>query len=367
MSSVCWSARLTPPARACSAAASLSAGPGDGITRVDAPQCGLMPELPDLDILADAFHAALCGPGAAGHRPSPSRWWCAAPPESCAALTGHRLASLSGSGASSWSWTSPHGAHRHQPHAHRPARARGSRAASPSSSTAFVLRFGARDEHARPADTGAWTADAAWLPPDDAARRAALPRPHADGQGLRAARRASPRRRRLGASWGPTSMTPAWTWPTWRARIRRHTGSCRPCSRTRPSWRASATATPTRSCGPRDWPRSAIAPRSPPEESDRSVARQPARHRPGRSTSSRQRVPPRFEVEAARLPARPPQGWAGLSPLRHDDRGDLPGRLRHVLVPRLPGLRASPPPRSRREPARLGRPTAHRPSGYSST
>ena len=55
---------------------------GDGLPHAaraqgdyDAP----MPELPDLDILADAFHAALSGRPVTGSRRAPSRSWSAAP------------------------------------------------------------------------------------------------------------------------------------------------------------------------------------------------------------------------------------------------------------------------------------------------
>jgi formamidopyrimidine-DNA glycosylase len=180
-----------------------------------------MPELPDLAVLADAFHAALAGrPVLAAEAPGPLT--VRGTPAELDALAGQRLVRLYRRGkflrldferdriAINAMLTG------------RLQLAQGAAVKRPAR-TMFVLRFGERD--APPADAAAWTAGAAWLPASGACPELRYRDPTQMGkvyllpQGLE---RTVP-----GASaqeMGPDADDPALTLEVWRERIRSHTG-----------------------------------------------------------------------------------------------------------------------------------------------
>ena len=280
--------------------------------------------------------------------PSPSRSWCAAPLPSCAAWRAIGSAGVRQRGKFLVLDLAPR-AHRHQRHAHRPTGPGGSReqalhvdghGASPSVRARPV-------PSARPWRPGPWTRTGC--------RRRRRPSSCATAIRARWARSTScPRvwtgRWPAGRSWGRTWTTPASTWRRGRRASAATTGSCTRCSRTRPSWQASATPTATRSSGRRGWGPSGSA--RPWRRRSRSASGAPAARRwPGPSRRCARRVPPRFEVQARDFLRVHLKGGRALSSLRHHPGRGVARGLRHHLVSRLPGLirRGGPPRRSPRQ------------------
>ncbi|MGD0247859.1 MAG: DNA-formamidopyrimidine glycosylase family protein, partial [Candidatus Limnocylindrales bacterium] len=119
-----------------------------------------MPELPDLAILADAFHAALAGrPVLAAEAPGPLT--VRGTPAELNALVGQRLLRFCRRGKFLWLEFE-----RDRVVINAMLTGRLQLAADPTvkrpQKTLFVIRFGARD--AEPADVAGWAAGAAWVP-----------------------------------------------------------------------------------------------------------------------------------------------------------------------------------------------------------
>jgi formamidopyrimidine-DNA glycosylase len=181
-----------------------------------------MPELPDLAIVADAFHAALAG------RPLVSATATAplavrGTPAELAGLSGRRLESVRRTGkflvfdlGPDRVVVNPMLTGRFQlagPDARRPAK------------TAFVLAFGSRSGTEPPEDAAAWTRSAGWMPADGAPVEVRYRDPTQMGKvylvpaGVeRPIPGFGPEER------GPDADDPALTLDVWRERIRRHPG-----------------------------------------------------------------------------------------------------------------------------------------------
>ena len=160
-------------------------------------------ELPDLDHPRRRLHAALVGRPLASPRDPAARrarhgararlTWRAGPPVGGAARQVPDLPAR----------PRPH---RHQPDAHRPPGAGGARHQAASPRPRFTLTSGPRTGAA--AGCREWTHARPWHPGRRPPRRAALSRPHADGQGVPGARG----RRAAVAGWdeqGPDADDPA--------------------------------------------------------------------------------------------------------------------------------------------------------------
>ncbi len=176
-----------------------------------------MPELPDLAIVADAFHVALAGrPVAAVTVADPLV--LRATPDRAAALVGETLDRVERRGkhlvlrfGRTDLWAAPMLSGRFALVVPRAARPR----------AAVAITFGPRAT--RPLDAAAWTAGAAWIPPDassaevrylDPTRMGKLYlAPTGDASGVPGV-----------AELGPDVDDPGLTLETWRARIRRHPG-----------------------------------------------------------------------------------------------------------------------------------------------
>ena len=180
-----------------------------------------MPELPDLSILADAFHAALTGrPVIAAEAPGPLT--VRGTPAELVALTGQRLRRFHRRGKFLWLDFD-----RDRVAINAMLTGRLQLAADPNvkrpQKTLFVLRFGPRD--VAPADAEAWTAAATWMPADEATPELRYRDPTQMGKvyllpdGVeRTVPGASPE------ELGPDADDAALTLDVWRSRIRRHPG-----------------------------------------------------------------------------------------------------------------------------------------------
>lgn len=180
-----------------------------------------MPELPDLDVVADAFHAALAGRVLRGIRALMPLAVRGTPPE-LGSLPGQRVTRITRIGKfldlqldRDRIVVNPMLTGRFQLAGH------GEKAPS---STAVELSFGARTPSA-PSDAATWTCGAAWLPDDDAQVLVRYRDPTQMGKvyllpaGIT---RAVPG---LGpGEIGPDALDPELTLDVWRARIRRHPG-----------------------------------------------------------------------------------------------------------------------------------------------
>jgi formamidopyrimidine-DNA glycosylase len=179
-----------------------------------------VPELPDLTIVAEAFHAALAGrPITAVDAPGPLA--VRGTPAEQAALVGQRVEAFRRRGKfllldldRDRVVFNPMLTGRFQlalPKVRRPQK------------TAFVLAFGGREGW--PADAAAWTRDAAWLPADAASPEVRYRDPTQMGKVYllpAGAERTIP-----GGGpddFGPEADDPDLTLEAWRARIRRHPG-----------------------------------------------------------------------------------------------------------------------------------------------
>jgi formamidopyrimidine-DNA glycosylase len=181
-----------------------------------------MPELPDLEILADAFHAALVGRVVAAVE-APGPLTVRGTPAEMNALVGQRLRAFRRRGKFLWLELS-----RDQIAINAMLTGRLQLAASAKTKrpqkTTFVLSFGPRDSGA-PEDAAPWTAAAGWIPPDAASPELRYRDPTQMGKiyllpiGIA---RVVP-----GAGdgeMGPDALHPDLTLEAWRARIRRHSG-----------------------------------------------------------------------------------------------------------------------------------------------
>lgn len=180
-----------------------------------------MPELPDLSILADAFHAALAGRALlAAEAPGPLT--VRGTPAELDALVGQRLLRFYRRGKFLWLEFE-----RDRVVINAMLTGRLQLAADPKvkrpQKTLFVMRFGGRNE--QPADAEAWTAGAAWIPGGSATPEMRYRDPTQMGKVYllpHGVDRPVP-----GAGddeMGPDADDPELTLDVWRARIRRHPG-----------------------------------------------------------------------------------------------------------------------------------------------
>jgi formamidopyrimidine-DNA glycosylase len=181
-----------------------------------------VPELPDLDVVADALHAALTGRPVTGVRalaPLAVR----GTPADLDALTGQRVARVARAGKfldlaleRDRVVVNPMLTGRFQ------LAGRGEKAPS---GTAVEVTFGPRPPGAAPADARAWTVGAAWLPPEDGAVVVRYRDPTQMGKVyVLPAGVARPVPGREPGEMGPDALDPALTPEAWRERIRRHPG-----------------------------------------------------------------------------------------------------------------------------------------------
>ncbi len=181
-----------------------------------------MPELPDLAILADAFHAALAGrPVQAIETPGPLT--VRGTPEEIAALVGQPLVRVRRRGKFLW-FDLERDALAMNPMLTGRLQLAGSPRDKKPSKTMFVLRLGPR-AGGPPADAAPWTADAAWMPPDAANPELRYRDPTQMGKVY--VLPAGVQRQVPGAApdeMGPDADDPSLTLDEWRSRIRRYTG-----------------------------------------------------------------------------------------------------------------------------------------------
>ena len=180
-----------------------------------------MPELPDLAILADAFHASMTGrPVAAVEAAGPLT--VRGTPAEMKALVGQRLQRFYRRGKFLWLEFD-----RDRIAINAMLTGRLQLAADPAvkkpQKTLFVMAFGARE--AAPADAAAWTAGAGWIPAIDATPELRYRAPTQMGKvyllphGV-----ARPVPGTAPDEMGPDADDPALTLDEWRDRIRRHPG-----------------------------------------------------------------------------------------------------------------------------------------------
>jgi formamidopyrimidine-DNA glycosylase len=177
-----------------------------------------VPELPDIAILTDAFQAALAGRTIVGTE-APQTLVVRGTPTELAALSGQTLQSVTRRGKFI---VLQLGRDRIIVNAMLTGRlglgAPGSKALA---STAWLLRFGGR--RGPPAQSAAWTEDAAWLPADGDAIELRYRDPTRMGKIYVVPRGVT----RPAAGWdelGPDADDPELDLATWRARIQRHRG-----------------------------------------------------------------------------------------------------------------------------------------------
>jgi formamidopyrimidine-DNA glycosylase len=181
-----------------------------------------MPELPDLVILADAFHAALVGrPVVDVEAPGPLT--VRGTPTDMVALVGQRLLSFRRRGKFLWLELERDQIAVNAMLTGRLQLAANAKIKKPQK-TLFVLRFGSR-ENGPPADAAAWTGDAEWLPPAGSSPEMRYRDPTTMGKIYllpAGVARAVP-----GAGdgeMGPDALAADLTDEVWRARIRKHSG-----------------------------------------------------------------------------------------------------------------------------------------------
>jgi formamidopyrimidine-DNA glycosylase len=179
-----------------------------------------VPELPDLAVVADAFHAALAGRPIVGFRAVAPLSVRATPAES-AALTGRRIGSIRRRGKFLLVATdgptiafNPMLKGRFQLAADAAARRPGG--------LAVVLATGPRSSP--PGDAADWTLGATWLPADAAAPELRYRDPSQMGKVYLVGPGATAVVPGLDNDQGPDADDPGLTHEVWRDRIRRHTG-----------------------------------------------------------------------------------------------------------------------------------------------
>ena len=180
-----------------------------------------MPELPDLAILADAFHAGMAGRQVTAVE-APGPLTVRGTPAELGALVDQRLERFYRRGKFLWLEFE-----RDRVVINAMLTGRLQLAASPvvkkPAKTLFILRFGKRD--GVPADAASWTSGAAWIPGEDATPELRYRDPTQMGKVYllpRGVDRSIP-----GASaeeMGPDADDPDLTLEVWRTRIRRHPG-----------------------------------------------------------------------------------------------------------------------------------------------
>jgi formamidopyrimidine-DNA glycosylase len=196
-------------------------GPGESSTRVRSVQSRCVPELPDLDVVADALHAALGGRPVTGVRalmPLAVR----GTPAELDALVGQRVTAIARVGkfldvrlSRDRLVVNPMLTGRFQ------LAGRGERAPS---GTAVEVGFGARTE-GPPSDAAAWTAGAAWIPADGASVLVRYRDPTQMGKVYVLPQGVDRPVPGLGpGEMGPDALDPALDVDAWRTRIRRHPG-----------------------------------------------------------------------------------------------------------------------------------------------
>ena len=217
-------------------------GPGESSTPLLAATIAAVPELPDLTVVAEAFHAALSGrPIWSAEAPGPLA--VRGTPAELAALAGQRVERIARRGKfllidldDDRVVVNPMLTGRFQ-------------LAAPGeklpSKTAVVFRFGPRA--GGPPDAASWTAGADWLPADDESPEVRYRDPTQMGKVYLVPAGVDRDVPGLDATQGPDADDPALTLEVWRSRIRRHHGELKNLLRNRSSSRASATRTPTRS------------------------------------------------------------------------------------------------------------------------
>ena len=180
-----------------------------------------MPELPDLDVVADALHTSLAGRPVLDVR-APMPLSVRGTPEELASLVGQSLVRVARAGkyldlelTADRVVVNPMLTGRFQ------LAGRGEKAPS---GVAVELRMGSR-EGGPPADAAPWTAGAAWLPADDAEAFLRYRDPTQMGKVYLLpanVERVVPGR--ATGEQGPDALDPNLTLPVWRERIRRHPG-----------------------------------------------------------------------------------------------------------------------------------------------
>jgi formamidopyrimidine-DNA glycosylase len=179
-----------------------------------------VPELPDLTVVAEAFHAALAGRSISSAA-APAPLAVRGTPAELQDLVGQRLEAVHRRGKfllleleRDRAIVNPMLTGRFQlaePKAKQPTK------------TAVVLAFGGRS--GGPVDAARWTSDAAWLPGDDAAAEIRYRDPTQMGKVyLLPAGVARPVPGMGADEQGPDADDPALTLDVWRSRIRRHPG-----------------------------------------------------------------------------------------------------------------------------------------------
>jgi formamidopyrimidine-DNA glycosylase len=194
-------------------------GPGESSTRVHAATIAAVPELPDLTVVAEAFHAALGGrlvrraeaPGPLAVRGTPAE---------LAALVGQRVERIARRGKfllvdlqRDRVIVNPMLTGRFQLAAPRD---------KVPTKTAFVLGFGERDGESP--DAAAWTRGADWLPADAATPEVRYRDPTQMGKVYLLPVGVERHVAGYDASQGPDADDTALTLDVWRDRIRRHHG-----------------------------------------------------------------------------------------------------------------------------------------------
>jgi formamidopyrimidine-DNA glycosylase len=181
-----------------------------------------MPELPDLEILADAFHAAMAGrPVVAVEAPGPLT--VRGTPTEMNALVGQRLLAFRRRGKFLWLELDHDQIAINAMLTGRLQLAADSKLKRPQK-TMFVMRFGPR-EAGPPADAAGWAAGAGWIPPDSAAPE--LRYRDSTSMGKIYLLPAGVERAVPGTGdgeMGPDALDPGLTLEVWRSRIRRHSG-----------------------------------------------------------------------------------------------------------------------------------------------
>ena len=186
-----------------------------------------VPELPDLAVVVEAFHAALAGrPLTSATAPGPLA--VRGTPAELEAMVGQRLASIRRRGK-----FVIFALERDSIVVNAMLTGRFQLAAPGvklPTKTAVVLGFGGR-AGGRPKDSARWTRDAGWLPTDDATVEVRYRDPTQMGKVYLApagVERAVPG---FDATMGPDADDPALTLDVWRDRIRRHPGELKPLLR----------------------------------------------------------------------------------------------------------------------------------------
>jgi formamidopyrimidine-DNA glycosylase len=181
-----------------------------------------MPELPDLAVLADAFHAAMSGRPVAGVE-APGPLTVRGTPAEMEALVGQTLHRFFRRGKFLWLEFDRDRIAINAMLTGRLQLATSAKVKRPTKTT-FVLRFGARSD-GPPADAAAWTAEAAWLPPPASTPELRYRDPTQMGKIYllpKGIERAVPGA--VPGEMGPDADDPALTLDVWRSRIRRHPG-----------------------------------------------------------------------------------------------------------------------------------------------